>query len=302
MPRRRRRAEVVPASGDEMPPISPRLQLARGALLMVVVLSLSLFVQLVFVSSLQQSSSQERAFDRFRADLAAGVAPVGPADSSGVELALGTPVAYVEIPEIGVRQVVVEGTTSGALLAGPGHRRDTPLPGQVGTSVLLGRRAAYGGPFAEIRKLEPGDLVRVTTGQGEFEYEVLGVRFEGDPVPAPVASGSSRLVLATADGRPFLPDGVVRVDADLVGTAVGGPPRSVTAATLPDSEQAMGTDTSMLWALLLWLQALIMLSVAAVWAWHRWGRAQAWVVFVPALLLVGLAAAGQVARLLPNLT
>jgi hypothetical protein len=256
----------------------------------------------VFVSSLQQSSAQERAFDRFRADLAAGTAPVGPADADGVELAIGTPVSYLEIPEIGLRQVVVEGTTSGAMFTGPGHRRDTPLPGQVGTSVIMGRRAAYGGPFSDIGKLEAGDLVRVTTGQGEFEYEVLGVRFEGDPVPAPVGSGSSRLVLATADGRPFLPDGVVRVDADLVGTAVGGAPRAYTSSTLPSSEQALGTDTSTLWVLLLWLQVLIALSVGAVWAWHRWGRAQAWVVFLPALLLVGLATAGQVARLLPNLT
>jgi len=43
------------------------------------------------------------------------------------------------------------------------------------------------------------------------------------------------------------------------------------------------------------------LSVGAVWAWHRWGHAQAWIVFLPPLLLVGLATSGEVARLLPNL-
>ena len=63
----------------------------------------------------------------------------------------------------------------------------------------------------------------------------------------------------------------------------------------------MGADASTLWALAFWLQALIVLTLGAVWAWHRWGRAKAWVVFLPPLLLVGLAASGEAARLMPNL-
>ena len=43
------------------------------------------------------------------------------------------------------------------------------------------------------------------------------------------------------------------------------------------------------------------MSIAAVWSWLRWGRAQTWIVFAPLLMLAGIAAAGQVARLLPNL-
>jgi hypothetical protein len=63
----------------------------------------------------------------------------------------------------------------------------------------------------------------------------------------------------------------------------------------------MGIDTSNLWVLVLWLQALIVLAVGAVWSWHRWGRPQTWIVFFPPLVLVGLAASAEVARLLPNL-
>ena len=70
---------------------------------------------------------------------------------------------------------------------------------------------------------------------------------------------------------------------------------------MPSAERFMGVDTSTLWALALWIQVLIAMSIGAVWAWHRWGRAQAWVVFLPPLLLVGLATSGEVARLLPNL-
>jgi sortase A len=287
----------------DLPPqkLSPRLQFVRAALVAAFVLSLTLLLQLVFISSLQQSATQRREYASFRANLAQGTAPIGPADNKGRELKAGTPVALVEIPSIGLKQVVAESTTPSTLFAGPGHRRDTPLPGQVGTSVVYGRRATFGGPFADIKNLSAGDMIHVTTGQGQFDFRVTGVRRAGDPLPKPLAAGDARLLLATAAGTPFLPNGVIRVDADLDGKAVGGATRAVSAADLPAEEQIMATDTRTMWALILWLQVLIALSLGAVWAWHRWGRAQAWVVFLPPLLLVGLLASGEVARLLPNL-
>ena len=285
----------------DVPPLSPRLQLARAAMVLVFVLSFTLFAQLVFVSALQHSASQGRAFDSFRAKLANGTAPIGPADQNGRALSLGTPVAYIEIPSIGVKQVIGEGTTSSVLFDGPGHRRDTPLPGQIGTSVVFGRRAAFGGPFARISELNKGAAITVTTGQGRFSFTVIGVRYEGQPAPAPIGAGNGRLNIVTAAGTAFLPGGVVRVDADLDGAAVVGPARAISAAALPGAERVMAGDSSTLWALALWLQAMIAVSLGVVWAWHRWGRAQAWVVFLPPLIIIGLSASGELARLLPNL-
>jgi sortase (surface protein transpeptidase) len=292
---RARRAAVA------LPPLSPRLQLARAALVAVFVISVSLLLELVVVSNLQHRSAQQRAFDRFRSELATGTAPIGPVDANGRRLAAGAPVAYLEIPTIGLRQVVVEGTSSGDLFSGPGHRRDSPLPGQAGVSVLLGRRAAFGGPFRRIADLQEGDLIHVTTGLGEFDYRVSGLRLAGDPVPAPAAAGKGRLLLATSAGRPYMPDGVLRVDAELESAPAGGAGPLLTGGSLPASEHMMAADTSTLWALVLWLQALTILAVVAVWAWHRWGRARTWVVFFPPLLLVGLSASGEAARLMPNL-
>jgi sortase A len=286
---------------EDVPPLSPRMQLIRAPIVVLLVLSATLFIQIVLVSRPQESAAQQRAFDRFRSQLARGTAPIGPTDSDNRELPIGTSVAYLEIPDIGVKQVVGEGTTPGALFKGPGHRRDTPLPGQVGTCVLFGRRAAFGAPFARIDELKMGDLIKVTTGQGIFNFHVLGVREEGDPVPASLANGAARLVLTTAAGAPFLPNGVIRVDADLDGVAVVGPARLVRFAGLPTEERLMASDARTLWALALWLQALIVLSLGAVWVWHRWGRAQAWVIFLPALVLVGMFASGEAAHLLPNL-
>lgn len=295
LPRRTRRA-----APGELPPLSPRLHVARGALFTVFVVTGSLLLQLLVVSALQQRAAQERAFDAFRSDLAAGTAPVGPTTNDDRALAAGTPVAYLEIPAIGVRQVVGEGTDPGTLFDGPGHRRDSPLPGQAGTSVVMGRRGSFGGPFARLEDLRKGDVVRVTTGQGEFEYEVRGIRHEGDPALPTLDAGAGRLLLVTADGRPFLPDGVLRVDAE-VEEAVAGPRPRVATPNLPAREQIMGADTSTLWALVLWLEAVVVLTVAAVWAWHRWGRARAWALFCPPLLLVGVCASGEAARLFPNL-
>jgi hypothetical protein len=275
--------------------------MVRSALVIVFVLAAAMCLHLVLLSSLQQRSAQQQLLDRFRAELAQGTAPVGPTDTDGDVLPVRAPVAYLKVPSIGVEQVVVSGTSSGALFAGPGHRRDTVLPGQAGASVIMGRSAAYGGPFADIDSLERGDRIEVTTGQGEFTYRVLGVRRAGDRLPAPPASDESRLVLTAADGNPFLPSGVIRVDAAMEGDAPTGPGRLFRTDALPAAERTMAGDTSELWALAFWLQALVLVAVGAVWAWHRWGHPQAWIAFLPPLLLVGIAVANQTARLLPNL-
>ncbi len=287
--------------GHPVPPLGPRLQLARSVLIVTVALSVSSLLHLGFVSSLQQRAAQGRSYDSFRAELARGTAPIGPADSEGVELDLGRPVAYLEIRSIGLEQVVGEGTTAEVLFDGPGHRRDTPLPGQVGTSVLFGRSASYGGPFDRLIDLTADDKITVTTGQGVFQYRVTGLRREGDPTPAAAAAGAARLTLITSDGANFFPSGLLRVDAELVGQSVIGPSRSVSAAGLPEDERAMENQSDTLWALALWMQGLIILSVAVIWGWLRWGRAQAWIVFIPALALVGMSAAGELAKLMPNL-
>lgn len=288
-------------SAVAVPPLRGRLQLARACLVGLCAVSTMLVLQLTVIGSLQHGSSQQRLFDSFRAQLVAGTAPIGPTDIDGAELAVGAPVSYLEVPRIDLRQVVVEGTSGSALLSGPGHRRDTPLPGQRGVSIIAGRRAAFGGPFARITELEAGDRIRTTTGQGTFDYRVTGLRRAGDPLPPPPEAGDGRLVLATADGSPYLPEGVVRVDAEMEEAAAVAPRRLVSAPALPPAEQLLGADTTRMWLLVLWLQVLLAIGLTATWSWHRWGRAQAWVTFVPPLLLGSAYAAHGVTALLPNL-
>lgn len=264
---------------------------------MVWALSACFLAQLLLVSPFQQRAAQQKAYDSLRADLAAGTAPLTAADLDGP----GDPVAYLEIPAIGLRQVVVEGTDAASLTIGPGHRRDTAMLGYSGTSVVMGRRSTYGSPFADIDHLEAGSIINVTTGAGAVQYRVRGVRREGDDAPPPVESGRGRLVLATSDGSALLPSGVLLVDADLVQPPLGAARPGVAAGALPAAERPMAVDSSTLWRLAMWLQALLVVVLVGVWCWHRWDPVKTWIAILPLFILVGLMTAGEIARLIPNL-
>lgn len=89
----------------------------------------------------------------------------------------GEPFAFITIPAIGVDGVVVyEGVDRETLKNGPGHMESTPLPGQVGNSVLSGHRTTYGRPFFDFDLLEVGHRVEVETGSGLHVYEVRELR------------------------------------------------------------------------------------------------------------------------------
>jgi sortase A len=245
---------------------------------------------------------QYEDYASFRAELAQATAPTGPTNPANSKQLLkpGSPVAVLKIPEIGLNAIVLEGTTSGVLEGGPGLLRDTSLPGQSGVSEILGRRAAYGGPFARLSSLSPGDIFNVTTGQGTTSYRVLDVRRAGDVVP-PTTAGKGRLILTTADGPPFEPTGVLRVDADTVSAPKPAPEMVVTTADLTPSELAFGTEPIAWVALVLWGEALVLATGGISWLGSRWGRWQTWTVAVPVLGYLGAVVADQVTRLLPNL-
>lgn len=282
-------------------PLSTRDQIIQAVLVMVAVVVAGLLANLVGLSQLQHVIAQQNLRASFTESLAAGTAPVSEGDYNNVLLADGTPVAQLRIPEIGLDETVVEGTSSGVLTQGVGHRRDTVLPGQAGVSVLFGRANAYGGPFGRIGRLPAGTTFSVITGQGEQTFRVLDVRYAGEPSPSPVTAGQSRLVLVSAKGAPYMPVGVVRVDAELISPVQAACARQTTENLLPTAQRELGIDTSTVWALLFALQFLVVAEIGAVWSWRRFGGARTWVVFVPILLLSGLLVADQLTRLLPNL-
>jgi sortase A len=251
-------------------------------------------------SRLYYDHVQHNAYANFRVNLALATAPVSPYQPFAPTLLLtpGTPVAIITISEIGLNAVVFEGTSPSVLEGGPGHLRDTPLPGQAGVVVLFGRRTGYGGPFNRVPTLQPGDKFTITDGLGVSDYQVLDVRRAGDATPTPPTADQELLTLVTADGRSLIPSGVVYVDATLTSKVFPAPSNTVAVAP---SENALGTDPLAWLPLVLWGMALVFVVGGLTWARVRWGRWQVWIVAFPVLTFMGLCIADQVTRLLPNL-
>jgi LPXTG-site transpeptidase (sortase) family protein len=291
----------MPQEERPLLPLSPRERFLRGALMVTSGLLLVFVVNVMVVGNVRHFVTQQQLSDTFREQLKEGVAPVSEGDVHDVLLPDGAPVALLEIPQLGVREIIVEGTDAGTTQLGPGHRRDTALPGQAGVSVIQGRAAGYGGPFARIQELAPGDKISVVTGQGEHEFEVIGLRYAGDPGPPRLVAGESRMVLTTARGAPFWPTGIAYVDAKLTSETQPRGVRLTNFATLPEADKALMGDTSMVWALVFALQFLVVVEFAAVWAYRNVGPRRTWIVFIPLTMLAGLWVAGEVVRLLPNL-
>lgn len=84
--------------------------------------------------------------------------------------ATGQPVGTIQIPSIGLSQVVVEGVQTAQLRTGPGHYPGTPLPGEGGNVAIAGHRTTYAHPFYDLNAVAPGDKIVITTPQGVFVY------------------------------------------------------------------------------------------------------------------------------------
>jgi len=277
---------------------------SRGASIAIAVLAVlaGLAVWFVFhslvLTSLQEHGSQARLYALLREDLANATAPVGGTIVSG------TPIALLDADAAGMHDlVVVEGTDSKDLMLGPGHQRDTPLPGQQGISVIDGRSVTYGAPFRSLEQLAVGDEIHVTTSQGEFTFRVERLRGPGDPAPIP-SEDSANLTLVTSASSGWrggwAPDHAIFVDASLTG-ADPQPTPPGRPTTIEASEQPMAGDASARILGIFWFQQLVIVVVAFVWARRRWGPWQTWIVGVPLLIAVLWAAASTFSRLLPNL-
>jgi len=109
----------------------------------------------------------------------------------------GQAVAELRIARIGLRAVVVSGSSPADLREGPGLIAGTPLPGEHGTTAIAGHRTTYGAPFRHLDALRRGDAITLRLPYGSFRYQVEGRRIvaPGDlSVLRP--AGHERLVLS----------------------------------------------------------------------------------------------------------
>ena len=295
----RSHVSVVVEDERQAPIAPPRRKLARADVLAVGGRGLTVFgllvvgftVHLLGASVLEHGREQAALERSFRTPLAFGQAPLG-----GI-IREGTPVAVLEIPHLGVREVVVEGTTSAQLKKGPGHLRTSPLPGQRGNAVLAGRRLSYGGPFLHLDRLRRGALIRVITGQGRSVYVVQGSRVVAPHHADPIGpTRESRLTLVTSD-PPLLANRRLVITASLRGTPHPAP--AGRASELNRDELGLQGEPGAVVPLLLWGELLLLAGAVAAFLYRRWPRWPAYLVCTPVILLLIVLVFDSFAGLLP---
>ncbi len=75
----------------------------------------------------------------------------------------------LEIPQLGMKVAILEGTTSQTLAVGVGHIKGTALPGEQGNIGIAGHRDTY---FRALKNIHSGDEIRIQTSTGLSRYMV----------------------------------------------------------------------------------------------------------------------------------
>lgn len=167
----------VDAPRPRLAPFTPRRMVAVAlAWVLVTVAGIGLVVY--GVGPMLEERDQRHLLGEYRAEIeqAANEAFGLPGIEEETEApAVGDPVAIVEINDVDLRQVVVEGVGPQQTRRGPGHVPGTAGPGQPSNSVIVGRKTAFGGPFSQLDEVRRGHEIVVVTTQGESLYEVTEV-------------------------------------------------------------------------------------------------------------------------------
>jgi sortase A len=289
----------TPPAARAGPPVPGVLVITLGVIMVfsVVIVFLGLFA--FGLSGLQEQRSQHLLYAQFRGLLDPS-SPTAP--SIGGVIPVGTPVALMNSPRAGIdNAVVVEGTSSGTLLEGPGHLRNSPLPGQAGESIVMGKGMTAGAPFGGITRLRKGDVITVRTGEGKFRFKVRGQLTPGQRPPA-IRSDSGVLTLVSSGGAGPLghlaPGHLVYVEAILEGKTVAAPKgRPKTVSTV----EIQGHSDPGAWPFVgLWLVALLAVTAVCWRMWSRWGILQTWIVGAPVLFGILWGLSNEAMRLFPN--
>jgi LPXTG-site transpeptidase (sortase) family protein len=266
---------------------------------MVIAAGLTLFgvvvvafvVYLGGITRLEHARAQRTLVSDFDKSLENKNAPVGGRVDEG------TAIAMVSIPALDVREVIVEGTSGTQLKKGPGHLRVSPFPGQQGNVVIAGRRFTYGGVFMHLDRLKRGDEIRFVTGQGTSVYRVVeGRTIERGHNDVIQPTSDNRVTLITSE--PVLAGERYALIAELKGSPLASPGGWPTE--LRQSELGLNTDGGNVVALILWLQLLLVGSLATVWLLRKYSKPSVYVVMTPVLLLLALLVFDSATALLPS--
>jgi sortase A len=152
----------------------------------------------LYADRVQQRLDRQFASPELREDYV-NCREVGLADPS-CRIETGDSLTRIQIPDIQIDVVVVEGVSASALRAGAGHYPSTPLPCEAGNVSIAGHRTTYGRPFHDLDLLEPGDEIRLQIPIGQCTYRVIDVDGDGDGHSI-VSPNDVGVIAASADNR-----------------------------------------------------------------------------------------------------
>lgn len=269
-------------------------------------------------TGLAQARDQKGLRNRFAAELAAPTTV--PADPAGSSAPSTEPPAVpaaadvcaecagiIEIPRIGLNNVVVEGVGVEDLKKGVGHYPGTKMPGEKGNAAFAGHRTTYGAPFNRLDELGPGDQIIITTRQGTFRYEWMEKKIVSpDTVSVLDDTPDDRLTLTTCNPKYSAAQRLIVV-AKLMGPSVAAVAPSPPAP--PAGGQQLVSETqpaglsgapatirpAIAWGI---IAASVWLAAWAIgrWSGRRWGT---YIMVAPVFLVVLFMFFENFARLLP---
>ena len=255
----------------------------------LLVLILGLFVYAKVFTPISEDRAQALLEKEFVPALLNGIAPVG------YPIEAGTSVALLEIEDINVRRVVIEGTHAEDLAKGPGHLVGSAMPGQPGTSAILGRSSRYGSAFARLDELKAGQEITVTTAQGEHTYEVVDSTVRSANDSAAFTGERNMLLLITGVGGAS-PDERLVVRALLTSPVF---PAGTAATDIQTTTAELGLEgsTESPMQLAIWLFLLLILLISQIALSKKIGKRVTWLIAIP-LLAVALFQVWQHATLM----
>ena len=121
------------------------------------------------------------------------------AAAANAPLVSGDLIGRIEIPRLHLSVIVIEGTSRETLERAVGHIAGTALPGGNGNVGLSAHRDTF---FRPLRNIRVGDLIRVTTPGGKFNYQVVSTRVV-EPTEVSVLDSTGKDILTLVTCYPF---------------------------------------------------------------------------------------------------
>ncbi len=81
--------------------------------------------------------------------------------------------AKLQVPELSIEMIVLQGDSGRTLAFGPGHSSDSALPGELGATVISGHRDTH---FSFLPQLKTDMKIRLSTAEQETNYRVRETR------------------------------------------------------------------------------------------------------------------------------